>query len=243
MARFLGWVVAREADVVLGVSRDITNWMSGLGARQVERALVPAPTLKPPTANRKQTRKQLGLTDNEPVLLTVARLAPQKGVPLLLDTAARLTEQTAVKPVWLVAGEGPLRVAAEKTALEHALPIRFLGRRHDVANLYGAADLVVGTSYWEGQPVALQEALAQGCAVVATAVGGTAETVGSGAELVAPEPGRLAEAIIRLLNHPEQLTDLRHRAACQAARLPSEQSLLQQLDRLGGTESGPSDHI
>ena len=61
-----------------------------------------------------------------------------------------------------------------------------LGRRDDVADLLAAADVVVVASLWEGQPLAVQEALRAGPPVVATDAGGTAEVTGDAAVLVPP---------------------------------------------------------
>jgi glycosyltransferase involved in cell wall biosynthesis len=106
-----------------------------------------------------------------------------------------------------------------------------LGRRDDMADLYRAADLVVQTSSWEGQPVAIQEALAAGAAVVATDVGGTREVAGGAACLTGLDPRDLAAAIGRLLDNPAQASDLRRRAQLRAAQLPTQAEALAQAVR------------
>ncbi|MDR1187510.1 MAG: glycosyltransferase, partial [Bifidobacteriaceae bacterium] len=111
------------------------------------------------------------------------------------------------------------------------LPVRLLGRRDDVPDLLAAADLVVSTSITEGQPVALQEAMLAGCAILATDVGGTGETVRDGAMLVQPVAGDLAGGIVQLMADPEKLAELRRRAANRAAQLPTSQDLAAQLRR------------
>ena len=72
--------------------------------------------------------------------------------------------------------------------------MRLLGHRDDVPDLLAAADVVVSSAVWEGQPVGLQEALHAGAAVVATDVGGTAAVVGDAALLVPPADAGLAGA-------------------------------------------------
>ena len=74
--------------------------------------------------------------------------------------------------------------------------MRLLGHRDDVPDLLAAADVVVSSAVWEGQPVGIQEALHAGAAVVATDVGGTAAVVGDAALLVpAGDPVSLSRAI------------------------------------------------
>jgi glycosyltransferase involved in cell wall biosynthesis len=128
--------------------------------------------------------------------VVVARLAPQKGLHLLLDAVALLPDLPLSV---VVAGEGPQRQELQERISREGLPVRLLGHRGDVPALCAAADLVVSSAVWEGQPINLQEALHAGAAVVATDVGGSAAVLGDAAVLV---PGGDAHALadgIRLL--------------------------------------------
>lgn len=101
--------------------------------------------------------------------------------------------------------------------------MRLLGARDDIAELLGAADLVVVPSRWEGSPLVVQEALRAGRPVVASAVGGIAEMVGDGAVLVAPEdPAALAAAVRDLLDGPAEAARLGERGRARAATWPTE---------------------
>ncbi len=85
--------------------------------------------------------------------------------------------------------------------------LRFLGSRTDVGVLLPAVDLVVHPSQQEGFSNAILEAMAAGCPVVATAVGGNVEAVieGTTGLLVPPsDPVALAVAIERLLRRPDE---------------------------------------
>ena len=79
----------------------------------------------------------------------------------------------------LIAGDGSLRQSLEGQAqgLGLGARVRFLGYRDDVANLMRAADGFVMSSIFEGLPLALLEAGASGLPIVATRVGGNAETM------------------------------------------------------------------
>ncbi|MFC7643054.1 glycosyltransferase [Streptosporangium lutulentum] len=105
-------IVARRADRILVVSPDLGERMAGLGARHVEAAVVPAPAPVPTGREPREIREELGAGDRA-VFLTVARLAQQKGLETLLEVAGAFGEGRAQeltrRPVFLVAGEGPLR--------------------------------------------------------------------------------------------------------------------------------------
>ena len=166
-------------------------------------------------------------------LLTVARLAPQKGISLLLDAAAALQVRAADGEVpafaWALAGEGPqTRAARERVGVEN-LPVRLLGGREDVPVLLQEADIVIQTSLWEGQPLIVQEAMRAGAAVVATDVGGTALTARGGATLVEPAPDAIADAVAALMADDSLRAAARERARAAAADLPTAGDLLDQL--------------
>jgi glycosyltransferase involved in cell wall biosynthesis len=239
-AGLLARLVAR-ADVVLGVSSDTVDWLRARGASGAQRALVPAPRLAPARQDPAQTRAALGLpagppADGPALLLTVARLAPQKGLDLLLRAGGRLRDEGR-DVVWCVAGEGPLREALEARIAAGGLPVRLLGRRSDLPELYQAADLVVSTAHWEGQPVALQEAQQAGAAIVATDVGGTRETLGDGARYVpGGDAAALADAIGHLLDNPKEVAELKQLARRQAQERPTEADLIAQLTTAYGSE-------
>ena len=92
-----------------------------------------------------------------------------------------------------------------------------------------AADVVVQTSLWEGQPLTIQEALRAGTAIVATDVGGTAVTARGGAVLVDPQAQAIAEALRTLLSDPEARTRAAERAQAAARLLPGLEDLAAQL--------------
>jgi glycosyltransferase involved in cell wall biosynthesis len=222
-------IVARGADVVLVVSADLGQAIGRRGARDVRPAIVPAPPIGPAQRSADDVRREIGVLPTAALLVTVARLAPQKGLDVLLDAVARLAaDKLEVRAV--LAGGGPL--AAELTADARArdLPLTLLGPRSDVADLLAAADVVVVPSRWEGQPLIVQEALRTGAAIVATDAGGTAALTQDGAVLVRPgDPGALAEAIAALLAHPATLADLRERSLVRGQALPTADDALQQV--------------
>ena len=117
---------------------------------------------------------EFGIARDADVILSVARLDPQKGIDLLIDAFASLAAQFP-KAELLLVGDGPSRSAlVEQAARSGVSPrIHFAGYRRDTPGLYRAANLFVLPSRWEGMPNAVLEAMAAGCPVVATRVEGT----------------------------------------------------------------------
>jgi len=110
--------------------------------------------------------------------------------------------------VLLLAGRGSLQQETEALAamLNLGGSVRFLGVRNDVPALLAAADGYVMSSAWEGMPMVLLEAAAGGLPIVATDVGGNAETVvdgESGFLVPAADNGKLAEAMLGLMARSE----------------------------------------
>ena len=228
-------LIARRADLVLAVSPDLAERAQDLGAPHVEVAIIPA--VSPQQPAEPSTSDAAAAEDAWPRsgarLLTVARLAPQKGLPLLLEAAAILSREVDAGRLtaftWALAGDGPGREqAAERIAAEQ-LPVTLLGRRSDAPALMEVADIVVQTSLWEGQPLTIQEALRAGTAIVATDVGGTAVTARGGAVLVDPQAQTIAEALRTLLSDPEARTRAAERAQAAARGLPGLEDLAAQL--------------
>ncbi len=220
-------VVARGSALVLGVSADLVERMTSLGARRAALAVVPAPPRREARRDRFGVRADLGMAESTALAVVVARLAPQKGLDVLLDAHGLLRDDPALDLLTVVAGDGPLHdELAARIAAEH-LPVRLLGRRDDVPDLLAAADVVVSSAVWEGQPVGLQEALHAGAAIVATDVGGTGAVVGDAALLVpAGDPVSLSRAVRDVVLHGGVRDDLRSKAVERAGLLPTEADAL-----------------
>ena len=166
-----------------------------------------------------------------PCLLTIARLAPQKGLDLLLE-AATLIKQRGIDFTWLVAGDGPLKAQLNQQITAADLPVKLLGRREDIGALLSQADVVVQTSYWEGQPLTLREAMQAGRAIVATDVGGSAYTLAGCGQLVEPQAGPLADAVVAIISDPKRRETLEAASRAAVAKIPGETQLREQLDRV-----------
>ena len=154
--------------------------------------------------------------EEPPMVLCVARLAPQKDHATLLHALARVR---LVRDCRLVlAGEGRERATLEALAgtLGVADAVQFIGHVTDLAPLYARAGLAVLSSRHEGFPNVLIEALAHGCPVVATdCPTGPAEVIGNpeiGLLARVGDPEDLAAQILAALDRPFDPERLRARA-------------------------------
>lgn len=152
---------------------------------------------------RDSARRQLGVNRRQPVVMTVGRLAVQKGHRHLVDALPQLLTRWP-DLVAVIVGNGHLREVLEGQAARlgvgHAL--RLVGHRTDARGLLDAADVFVLPSRQEGMPMAALEAMDAGLPVVATRVTGTSEVVADGVtgRLVRPGDSRaIANAIATLL--------------------------------------------
>jgi glycosyltransferase involved in cell wall biosynthesis len=212
-------IVARRADRVLVVSPDLGARMIALGARDVRAAVVPAPPPRPAGRTPEQVRAELAAGER-PILLTVARLAQQKGLETLLDVAAG-PWPAGGEPLFVVAGDGPLRGGLAERVAKEALPVRLVGHREDVPDLLGAAAAVFSAARWEGQPLSIREALMAGKPVIATAVGGIPDIVGDAGILVPyGDVQGLRGAVRRLLEEPGTAERLAEAAVRRGREMP-----------------------
>ena len=162
-----------------------------------------------PLRSAAEMREALQIDDNRQVLLALASLDRRKGLDILLTALAELRHHHPdLDPLLLIAGAGPEQEALEQQVASLSLQasVRLLGRRNDAPDLLGLADAFVLPSRREGMGVAALEAMAVGCPVVASRVGGLQITVKDELTglLVPPEdPQALTEALARLLTDAE----------------------------------------
>lgn len=160
------------------------------------------------------------LDPGEPCLLTVGRLAAQKGQRYLIDAMhAVLMEFPHAR--LLVAGEGSLRRMLEDRARPFGDRVAFLGAREDIPALLAHADLFVLPSLWEGQGSALIEAMAIGRPIVATKIPAVMDAVRDGETGVLARAGDsagLAESMLRVLRDPKSAKAMAKRAQGESER-------------------------
>jgi len=166
-------------------------------------------------------RRDLGLTDDVRVIGTVMRFAPEKDPYLWLETAAVIA---AARPDtrFVLAGYGNLKKQVECRIEALGLAERFtLSGPKDVGLVYGALDVLLLTSRFEGTPNVLIEAQAVGIPIVAPDVGGVNETLLDGVTGILVgnrHASSLASAVLKILEDP----GWRERAAAEGPSFVSK---------------------
>jgi glycosyltransferase involved in cell wall biosynthesis len=186
--------------------------------------------------DRAEVRRELQVTDEDFVLIQVARLVPIKDHLTALRTLQKTVAQLQRTCLVLV-GEGPEENAIREFISQNKLEdrVRLLGLRSDVARLLPAGDVFLLTSINEGIPLTVIEAMAAGLPVVSTNVGGVAEVVRDGETgLLAPagDAEGLARNVLRLGASPEERTRMGRAGRERAFALFSEDEMVAAYDRL-----------
>jgi glycosyltransferase involved in cell wall biosynthesis len=143
----------------------------------------------------------------------------------------------------LLAGDGPERQRLERFVASQEMTgsVEFLGHLSDVSSFYSRLDLYVQSSYIEGLPLAVLEALACSLPVVASRVAGNEEILGDreAGLLVDPrDPAALVEAITWMTVHRDEARQMgingqrivRERFGAEAMVAATERLVRQLLD-------------
>lgn len=178
-----------------------------------------------------------------PTIVTAARLAKQKQLDGLLRAFAQVVKVTPAR--LLILGEGPLRSELEQLCQELGIAdsVSMPGYESNPYRYMATADVFVLASAWEGCPIALQEAMAAGAAVVVTdAPGGMKDVIESGKYgrmVPTGNPAALAAEILYLLAHPELRQHYRSQAQQRAADFHYLKTAQQYIDLCQSVLSAP----
>jgi glycosyltransferase involved in cell wall biosynthesis/phosphoheptose isomerase len=178
--------------------------------------------------DRSTARKQLGLAENDRIILQLGRVVPRKGIDTVIHGLARLVRDYGIEACLLIVGgesESPdpqstpeldrlTQIAREERV---ASRVTFIGRRQrDVLKYYySAADVFVSTPWYEPFGITPLEAMACGTPVVGSNVGGIKYTVADGKTgfLVPPkDPDALAARLAEMFQDPAMLKRFRRQA-------------------------------
>lgn len=189
-----------------------------------------------PRASREEIRAELGVPEDTFLCVFAGRIMEDKGLPYLVE-AHRLIRDAGVDVHQLLIGEGPqiewLRGRIAALGLEDR--IQFVGYREDLPAVLEACDLLIHPSLSEGLSVALITAMAAGLAIVATNVGGTAESVldGECGLLVEPrDPEALAAKTIELVRDDDRRRALASRGRELAFSRWSVERMVRDFERV-----------
>jgi glycosyltransferase involved in cell wall biosynthesis len=216
----LNWYADRFTDFTVAVSEDIARQGRDSKELQPSRLQVIPNGIRVDrfAAPRSSPGRRIG---------TVGRLVPEKNYPLLLRAAAAIRDSDLI-----LVGDGPLREELRKQAGPH---VSFLGQRADVSELLAGFDVFVLSSTTEGMSIALLEAMAAGCPIVVTAVGGNVELIKhmqTGLVVPPNDESALRGAIGRLLADPVLATRLGTAARAIAEKDHSVKAMTESYEEL-----------
>jgi glycosyltransferase involved in cell wall biosynthesis len=214
---------AKRCDCVVTVSNFHRDWARKLCMVDEDLTILTAIRngIAAPVTSRSFTarefRRSIGINDQDFLIVSHGRMAAGKGIESTLQAIASVPSIGGRNLHAVFVGDGPRRIAYMEMAqrLELASRVLFTGFRRDVPDFLAASDLVVLPSQREGMSIALLEAMAMGCRIVAGDIGSNREATrgGEAAMLVAPgDTGALGRAITQMLE--DQTTGAR--MACRA---------------------------
>ncbi|MBS1956920.1 MAG: N-acetyl-alpha-D-glucosaminyl L-malate synthase BshA [Cyanobacteria bacterium SZAS-4] len=179
-----------------------------------------------PTKSREEMRRELGIRDDEAMILHSSNLRPLKRIDLLLETAARIRPRESFKLVILAGGSfAPFVDEVKRLGIEDRVIVR--ENVLDIEDYLHAADLGLITSDTESFCMSILEAMFFEVPSVATNVGGIPEVVENGVTGLIVPPGdaaQLTSAVEKLIQDPTLRKSLGKAAKHQAqARFSAEQ--------------------
>ena len=171
-------------------------------------------------------RARFDVSEEDFLLICAARLSEQKGVDVVLHAVSRVLRQ-GVSCKCIILGDGQLRKKLQEEANSLGLTghVFFEGFQKDVRPYLQAASAFILTSYIEGLPLSILEAMACGLPCIVTDVGGNSEVVKDQVNGLLISPGSLEEAeeaILFLATRTHDRAEMALRAretVCQAFEL------------------------
>ena len=233
--------LALVTDRLVTVSEQVKNDLVGYGIAKAEKiSVVPLGFDLDPFLNshaqQGEFRREMGLSEEHKLIGIVGRLFAIKNHALFLKSAALIVAREPAAR-FVVVGDGVLRPALENQAQDLGIADRvlFTGWRRDIPRIVAGLNVLVVSSDNEGTPVSAIEAMASGCPVVATRVGGLPDLIEDQktGRLVPPRDAEaLASAVLELLYSPKVARELGQNGKEFVQRRFTVQRLLSDMDHL-----------
>lgn len=124
-------------------------------------------------------RKELGLKDDDFVLISMGDLIKRKNYEAIIKAIAQVKEK---KIHYLICGNGPLQDELKKLAIDLQVnnQIHFLGFRTDIPELLKISNTFILSSYQEGLPRSTMEAMASGLPLICSEIRGNVDLINEG---------------------------------------------------------------
>jgi glycosyltransferase involved in cell wall biosynthesis len=237
--------LSRFADLIICNSSAGRDFHASRGYPAARMAVIPngidSVRFSPDRSAGRPLRAEWGVADGESLVGLVGRLDPMKDHPTFLRAAARVAiARNNVRFACVGQGPAAYREELERLAADLGLAGRLIwaGERTDLPAVYNALDLAVSSStYGEGFPNVVAEAMACGVPCVVTDVGDSRLVVGDAGWVCSrSSPSELGEAIETALSSAATLADFgdraRRRVATEFSEERRERTTAEQLARL-----------
>lgn len=228
------WLARRTARLV-GVSEGVRETLVELGMPAERTLAIPNGI----DLNRFAGAEARPYESRSPGIVMSARFARQKDQITLIHALALLKKKRGLVPKLHLAGAGKasLRTRAEALVRDLGLgsQVWFMGHHADLPELLMSQQIFVLSTHWEGMPLALVEAMAAGCACVASDVPGVEGVFVDGKSgLLVPErdPQALADVLERLLLEPGYAAGLASEARLHAMRHHDRKLMMRRYEQL-----------
>ena len=200
-------VLLPRFDRVVAVSNEVATSLRGAGVLGKRLAVIGNGIDVAEFESARPAEDLLEIKGRSLAVGLVGRLIQGKGHEQLFQAARTILAQCP-GTVFFVIGDGPLRLRLADLARELGIAksVVFVGKRHDMPQVYSSLDVLVLPSTAEGTPMVVIEALAAKRAVVASNVGGIPEIIDHDRTGRLIEPGNsfaLQEAILTLLKNAD----------------------------------------
>ena len=194
LSRWSYWLecrLSRFADVIIANSNAGLEYAVEHGFPRQKITVIPngidTERFYPDKSAGHSLRQCWGIAENERLIGVVGRIDPMKGTPVFLEAAAKIKQQHAhARFVWVGVGEENYENKMHELATQLNLDdvLIWAGRHTDMLAVYNAFDIASSSSYGEGFPNVLGEAMACGVPCVVTDVGDLALVVGETGKVV-----------------------------------------------------------
>ncbi len=219
--------LAARTRWIIGVSEGVRNNLVNLGFAQEQCVFVNNGIDVARFAHLPVTE----FSARKKAVIMCARFARQKDHTTLIRAIGQLKQEGLVVELALLGG-GKASLQAKAKRLVHSLglaeQVHFLGHSNQVPQLLASYQIAALITHYEGMPLALVEAMAAGCAVVASSVVGVKEILALGVGVAVEENNvaQLARVLADLLQNPAQAEIIGNKARDYALEHFTQEKML-----------------
>ncbi len=231
------WILAPLTDVLITINKeDYDRARKKIHTKRIEYVPgvgIDTDRFRCVQVDNAEKRRELGYSDKDFLILTVAEMTPNKNHITVLKALSLLKGTKEFENIhYLICGRGIMKESLMDSAelLEIDDHVNFLGYRTDAPQLYRCSDMFAFVSFREGLSVALMEAMSCGLSIMCTRIRGNTDLIDDGNSGIFTEnnPQAVADNILRLYRDPAFRAEL-GRNASEKVKIFDEENVLKQV--------------